>query len=291
MTPQTLPWQIDFREVNGVRLQVARAGERGRPLVILLHGFPDLWQGWHFQMSCLEAAGFRVVAPNQRGYGQSDKPRSIAAYDIDLLANDVLAIADSEDSPTFSVVGHDWGGIVAWWVAARYPARVSRLVTLNAPHPGVFKHYVLRSPSQMLRSWYVAFFQLPWLPEVALSAGGYELLFQCVKRTSLPGIFDQTDRQYLVDGWSSSKYALTSMLNYYRAIARRSAKSLQRRVCVPTRILFGKLDPTEEPGLARESLLQCDNGQLIWLERARHWIQREEADVVNQHLCQFLSAN
>lgn len=107
-----------FRDVNGVRLQMATAGEVGRPLVILLHGFPDLWQGWHFQIPTLVSAGFRVIAPNQRGYGQSDKPVGIAAYDLDHLANDVLGIADSEGCATFSIVGHDWGGVVAWWIAA-----------------------------------------------------------------------------------------------------------------------------------------------------------------------------
>ena len=290
MTPDILPYSQTTREVNGLRLQMAVAGKSGRPLVILLHGFPDLWQGWHFQIPVLVAAGFRVIAPNQRGYGKSDKPSRIASYDLEQLANDVVAIADSESANNFHLVGHDWGGIVAWWVAAKHAARVSRLVILNAPHPGIFQAYLLGNPRQILRSWYVGLFQLPWLPEALLSAGNYEILFQSVKRTSLPGIFDHSDRRYLVAGWSEKK-ALTSMLNYYRAIARRSSASLQSRVSVPTLIQFGKHDPAEEPGLAEASLAECDNGRLIWLERARHWIQREEAERVTENIRQFFASS
>ena len=290
MTPDTFTYSETIREINGLRLQMVIAGEAGRPLVILLHGFPDLWPGWHFQIPVLVAAGFRVIAPNQRGYGKSDKPSGIAPYDLDQLANDVAAIADSESAKTFHLVGHDWGGIVAWWVAVKHAARVSRLVILNAPHPGVFQAYLLRNPRQILRSWYVGLFQLPWLPEAILSAGNYELLFQSDKRTSLPGTFDQSDRRYLVAGWSE-KQSLTSMLNYYRAIARRSSASLQSRISVPTLIQFGDNDPTEEPGLAEASLAECDNGRLIWLEGARHWVQREEAKRVTENICQFLAAS
>jgi epoxide hydrolase 4 len=288
MTPNTLSYSETMRSVNGLRLQMAVTGEAGSPLVILLHGFPDLWQGWHFQIPVLENAGYRVIAPNQRGYGKSDKPSGVANYDLEHLANDILAIADSESAATFSLVGHDWGGIVAWWIAAKHSARVSRLVILNAPHPGTFQGYLIRNPRQILRSWYVGLFQLPWLPEALLSAAEYELLFQSVKRTSLPGIFDESDRRYLVAGWSE-KDALTSMLNYYRAAARRSSASLQGRVSVPTLIQFGKYDPAEEPGLAEASLAECDNGRLIWLDRARHWIQREEADRATENICRFLA--
>ena len=289
MTPETLYYAETFRNVNGVRLQMAIAGEPDRPLAILLHGFPDLWQGWHLQIPSIVAAGFRVIVPNQRGYGQSDKPNGIPAYDLQYLADDVRAIADSEHCDKFCLIGHDWGGIIAWWVAANYPSRVSRLVTLNAPHPGVFQKYLLRNPRQLLRSWYVGFFQLPWLPEALLSAGNYELLFQAVKYTSQTGVFDDSDRRYLVAGWSENN-ALTSMLNYYRALARRSSHTLRKRISVPTLVQFGKRDPTEEPGLADASLAQCDNGRVIWLEHARHWIQREESNRVTANICSFLSA-
>lgn len=288
MTPDHLPYPVLSRRVNHLDMEFASAGERGRPVIILLHGFPDLWQGWHFQIAALEAAGFRVLAPNQRGYGNSEKPKGISAYDIEHLAHDIIALADSEPCETFTLVGHEWGGIVAWWVAARFPQRVTRLIILNAPHPGIFYQYLLRHPSQVIRSWYTGIFQLPWLPEALLSAKNYELLFQSVKLTSRPGVFDESDRRYLVAGWSQPG-ALTSMLNYYRAIARRSSKSLNSRIPVPTLILFGKKDPTEEPGLAEASRSLCEKGHLVWLRQARHWIQREEHVRVTEEIIRFCS--
>jgi epoxide hydrolase 4 len=289
MTPETLPYEINSRRLNEVEIEYAVAGQPGSPVVILLHGFPDLWQGWHFQVPRLVAAGFRVLAPNQRGYGKSSKPTNVSDYDIDHLASDVLALADAEGCRTFSLIGHDWGGIVAWWVAARAAERVARLVVLNAPHPGVFQNYAFHHPSQLLRSWYVGFFQLPWIPEAVLSVNNYALLFRSVKHTSRPGIFDDSDRRYFVAAWSQPG-ALTAMINYYRAAARRSAKSLEQRVRVSTLILFGKRDPAEEPGLAEASLSLCDDARLVWLEQSRHWIQREEPEQVTDEILSFLSS-
>lgn len=288
VTPEHLPYPEHFRHVNGIDLQVAAAGDPGQPLTILLHGFPDLWQGWHFQIPALASSGLRVLIPNQRGYGKSTKPAGVAAYDIDHLASDVVALAESEGCSTFSLVGHDWGGIVAWWVAARFPERVSRLVILNAPHPGIFQSYLLRSPTQLVRSSYVGFFQLPWIPETILSAGNYEMLFRSMKGITLPGIFDDSDRRYLVAGWSQPG-ALTAMLNYYRAAARRSQRSMKLRVPVPTLVLFSKHDPAEEPGLAEASLSMCEDAKLVWFEDARHWLQREQPARVTDEIVQFVS--
>lgn len=287
MTPTQLLFELSRRRAHGVTLEVAGAGPECGPLVILLHGFPDLWQGWHLQMAPMAAAGYRVLAPNQRGYGESDKPPSISDYDIDQLAEDILALADTEDRDTFSLVGHDWGGIVAWWIAARYPERVERLAVLSAPHPGAFKNYVLRSPTQMLRSAYVAFFQLPWLPEALLRARRHALMYRAVRSTSYPGIFDETDRRYLESGWSRPG-ALSAMLNYYRALCRRPAASMKVRVHVPTLVMFGRHDPTEEPGLNQASATLCEDCRLVELEDARHWIQREQATRVNDELLAFL---
>lgn len=289
VTPDSIPVVVSVRHVNGVDIELATASQRALPTAILLHGFPDLWQGWHYQISPLVAAGYRVLAPNQRGYGHSGKPRSVSSYDIDCLAEDVIALADSEGCATFNLVGHDWGGIVAWWVAARFPDRVRRLVILNAPHPGIFQSYLMRSPGQMLRSWYVGFFQLPCIPEAILSARNYALLFRSVQQTSQPGIFDDSDRRYLTAGWSVPG-ALSSMLNYYRAAVRRSRRSMNLRVRVPTLILFGKRDPTEEPGLAEASLRLCDDARIVWFDDARHWIQREESDRVTQEILGFCGA-
>lgn len=288
MFPGPLPVEITRRRVNEVTLEVAEAGPADGPLVILLHGFPDFWQGWHLQIPPLIEAGFRVLLPNQRGYGGSGKPGEIAAYDLDVLADDVIGLADSEGRASFQVVGHDWGGIVAWWVAARYPHRVERLAVLNAPHPGAFQKYVRRHPTQLLRSSYVAFFQLPWLPETVLSAGNGALMLWAIRSTSRPGAFDKSDHAYLMEGWSQEG-SLRGMLNYYRALVRRSAGSLQRRVTPPTLILFGTNDPAEEPGLAEASEAYCDDSRRVEFREACHWIQREEPERVNAELLAFLA--
>ncbi|QDU31686.1 Soluble epoxide hydrolase [Anatilimnocola aggregata] len=289
MTPLDIPALVESRFANGVSFECAVAGDSSNTLVILLHGFPDLWQGWHFQLPSL-AAEFRVLAPNQRGYGRSDKPSEVSAYDIDQLAKDVVALADSEGALRFHVVGHDWGGIVAWWVAARYPERVKRLAVLNAPHPGAFFRYLLRSPTQLLRSWYVALLQVPYLPELLLSANHFNLLYRSVVATSQPGVFDNSDRTYLLDGWTQSG-APTAMLNYYRAFFRRSTRSMQIRIVPPALILMSRSDPTEEPGLAEASLAFCDHGRIKWFEEAAHWLQREESSRLTHELLAFLTSS
>lgn len=290
MTPSDLPFQVTLRVLPGITLEVAQAGPFDGPLVILLHGFPDSWQTWHSQIAALTKSGFRVFAPNQRGYGRSEKPRGIKSYDIDKLAADVVDLATSDGYEKFHLVGHDWGGIVAFWIASKFPGKVKRLAVLNAPHPGVFKSYLISHPSQLLRSWYVGFFQIPVLPEWLLAAHDHALLFRGFEQTSRPGTFDRSDRRYLTIGWRE-KGALNAMLNYYRAIVRRSEDSLRLPVSVPTKILFGRHDPTEEPGLASASFDLCNNAEILWFEESRHWPHREEPDRMNNALVDFFSAS
>lgn len=277
------------RPGDGVMLEVAEAGPADGPLIIFLHGFPDFWWGWQQQIPAFVDAGYRLLLPNQRGYGTSDKPAGVSAYDLDQLANDVFALADSVNASTFDLVGHDWGGIIAWWAAARRPSRVRQLATLNAPHPGAFWRYLRRHPTQMLKSWYAAFFQLPWLPESVLRAANYEALFRGVQRIGRPGLFDERDREAFVAGWSQPG-ALTAMLNYYRAFGRRSVNSLELRVLTPTLILHGRRDPAEEPGLAQASLRYSHDGRIVWLDEAAHWIQREEPQAVNAAILRFFTS-
>jgi pimeloyl-ACP methyl ester carboxylesterase len=170
--------------VNGIELDVVAAGPPDGPLAILLHGFPEFSYGWRHQIPALAAAGLRVVAPDQRGYNRSDKPAGTAAYKLDTLADDVLGLAKALGHERFVVVGHDWGGVVAWHLAARNSERISRAAILNAPHPGTMRRYARSHPSQALKSWYVAFFQVPVIPEQALRAAGFWGLRRALCRTS-----------------------------------------------------------------------------------------------------------
>src|SRR5579884_3024966 len=161
-------WTHRHASVNGVRLHYVEAG-RG-PLVVLLHGFPEFWYSWRHQIPALAAAGFRVLAPDLRGYNESDKPPGVAAYGLERVAGDVAALVRHAGERRAAVVGHDWGGGIAWWLAMHRPDVVGRLAVLNAPHPAAFRRE-LRTPGQLLRSWYVFFFQLPALPEWLFRAG------------------------------------------------------------------------------------------------------------------------
>ena len=157
------PWSHRTVSANGSRFHIAEAGDG--PLVLMLHGFPEFWYGWRHQIGPLAEAGLRVIVPDQRGYGRSDRPQGISAYHLDRLAGDVLALADAYGFATFRLVGHDWGGLVAWWVASHHPERIERLAILNAPHPGIVGAYMRHHPGQWMRSVYVGLFQLPNLPE------------------------------------------------------------------------------------------------------------------------------
>lgn len=207
------------RHINGLRLHVEEAGPEDGPLLILLHGFPGFWWDWRHQIHALAAEGYRVLAPDMRGYNLSDKPRGLDSYCLGPLASDVIALAQSYGHSTFGLVGHDWGGVVAWWTSVRFPQQVERLVILNAPHPDVWRR-LIRRLSQLLRSTYVAFFQLPLLPEAMLRARRFALLRRALRRTSRAGAFTDEDIELYVQAWSQPG-ALSAMLNYYRALRRR----------------------------------------------------------------------
>jgi pimeloyl-ACP methyl ester carboxylesterase len=274
------------RRVNGVTLHCIEAGPEDGPLVVLLHGFPEFWWGWRHQIGPLSEAGFRVVAPDQRGYNLSDKPEGRRAYDLDALAADVIGLIDALGRETCCLVGHDWGGLVAWWTAARYPDRIARLVAVNAPHPDIAGPYLRSHPRQMLRSLYVGFFQIPRLPEAMLSARDYRALKDSLLRSSRRGTFSDADLEHYEGAWSQPG-ALTSMLNWYRALPLKTGRSSGDALAMPVLVIWGMRDGFLESGLAEASLTLCENGRVRWFEKATHWVHLEEADAVAAELIAF----
>jgi pimeloyl-ACP methyl ester carboxylesterase len=273
---------------NGIRLHVVESGPKDGPPVILLHGFPEFWYGWRHQIGPLADAGLRVLAPDQRGYGASEKPESVAAYALDTLADDVAGLIGSTGSPRAAVVGHDWGGIVAWWVAVKHPERVESLAVLNAPHPIAFRRYLRTSPRQLLKSWYTFYFQLPWLPEAMFRRGNWRRLTEALRRTSRPGTFTEADLERYRGAWSEPG-AITAMINWYRAAKRyRPVPPPDSRIHVPAMLIWGTRDRFLDRGLAKESLGQCDHGRLEFIEDATPWVQHEEPERVNRSLLDFL---
>ena len=276
------------RRGAGVTLDCLEAGPPDGPLIILLHGFPEDALSWSRQVAALAAAGLRVLAPDQRGYGASDQPQGRAAYGLDRLADDVAALAADVGRDRFDLVGHDWGGAVAWWTAAREPQRVRRLAILNAPHPATMAAYARRAPIQFLRSGYMGLFQLPAIPELALGAAHGWLLAQVMVNTSRPGAFAAADLARLRQAWRRPG-AMTAMLNWYRALPlqpRDTGRS--QRIACPTLILWGARDAFLERGLAMAAAELCDAAEVVYLEHAGHWIQHEQPEEVEQSLLRFL---
>ena len=276
-----------YVDVPGTRLHVAETGRTGEAPTILLHGFPEFWFGWRHQIGPLSAAGLRLLVPDQRGYNLSGKPDGVAAYHLDCLAADVVALADARGIDRFRLVGHDWGGIVAWWVASLYPARVERLAVLNAPHPGIAGAYLRRHPGQWLRSTYIALFQIPRWPEARLLARDGAVLRRALAETSRKGTFTRAELDRYVEAWTRPG-AMTAMLNWYRALVRLPLREAPR-VRAPALVIWGRRDHALQPGLAEASLDLCADGRILWLPDATHWVQHEEAARVNAALVGFLA--
>ena len=267
------------------------AGTPGAPLVLLLHGFAESMHCWRAQVACLGDMGYRAIAPSQRGYspGARPDPREFSHYLIDRLMDDAMAIvaAAGYGSVRFHLVGHDWGGLVAWWTASRYPERVAKLAILNAPHPSVAGSYIRRHPSQILKSLYVGFFQVPRLPEAMLSADNHLSLKDALLRTSRPGTFSEQDIAPYEHAWSQPG-ALTAMLNWYRALPFKPDMN-DPGISPPTLVIWGARDRFLEKGLAEASLALCRSGDVVWIDDATHWVQHEEPERVNAALVGFLN--
>jgi pimeloyl-ACP methyl ester carboxylesterase len=274
---------------NGVRLHAVEAGPEDGPLLILLHGFPEPWFGWHHQIAPLAAAGFRVLAPDQRGYNLSDKPRGISSYGLDTLAQDVVGLIDEAGRDRASVAGHDWGGAVAWWLGVKHAHRLLRLAILNVPHPLVMRKTLLTNPRQLRKSSYMLFFQLPRLPERTFRRNDWEYPAKILRATSRPGTFSDADLSRYKEAWAQPG-AATSMLNWYRAALRaQPRRPASPRVTATTLLLWGTRDRFLGQEMVQPSLDLCDDGRLVLLDDASHWLQHEEPGRVNLLLADFFA--
>jgi pimeloyl-ACP methyl ester carboxylesterase len=278
---------------NGVNLHTVFAGPQdGRP-VILLHGFPEFWRGWLKQIDPLANAGYKVIVPDQRGYNLSDKPKGVSAYNIDTLAWDIIGIIDTIVQEKAFIVGHDWGAAVAWHLATYYPERVAKMVILNVPHPVIMIQTLKKSFAQLRKSWYIFFFQIPWLPECLLSRNNAQVACQLLRRSSKPDTFSAEDLEFYRQAWARPG-ALTAMINWYRnAIRGGFSTRIQTpfefsRIIPPTLMLWGKRDMALGHEMAQPSIDLCDEGKLIYFEDATHWLQHDEAEKVVEHLLDFL---
>ncbi|HYD77948.1 alpha/beta hydrolase [Ramlibacter sp.] len=274
-------------DLGAVRLEALTAGpSRGR-LVILLHGFPESGDAWRVQAAALAGAGWRVLAPHQRGYAGSSKPAGLLPYRLDVLAADVLALADAAGAETFSLVGHDWGAAIAWHLASTSPTRLDRMVVMNGPHAGTVGLHTLLHPTQLLRSWYIGAFQVPFLPEALLRADDFALLRRAMRDTARPGALPDALLDRYAAQWAQPG-ALGAMLAWYRAIGLQ-VPTPARTIELPVTVIWGEQDPMLDRGLADAALRLCSKGRLVALPDATHWLHHEEPQRVNDVLLEALA--
>lgn len=271
-------------DVNGVRLHVVVEGEG--PLVFLLHGFPETSRAWRKQMPAL-AKRFRVVAPDLRGFGASDKPKGIAAYRTSVLADDIVALIHAFDAERGHVVGHDWGGGVAWTLASLHPEAVDRLVVLNCPHPAVMQKALRSNWTQIRKSWYIFAFQLPWLPEWSFRRNGGKALKAALRSSSKPGTFSEADLDEYARAFSAPG-AATGAINYYRAAAR--SPLARGKIKAPTLLIWAVDDFALGIELTRgmDGLFERPP-RIEYVPDTSHWVMEERPEVVNRLLLEFLA--
>jgi epoxide hydrolase 4 len=276
-----------YVDVGDVRLHYVEAGSG--PLIVLLHGFPEFWFGWRLQIPPLAAAGFRVVAPDMRGYNLSSRPTDVAAYAGDRLAADVRGLIRELGAESALLVGHDWGGTAAWTTAMNHPEVVDRLVILDAAHPRSLEKG-LRNPRQLRKSWYFFFFALPALPERVVRSRHWRFLRRFL-RAARPAYTPQDIERY-VEAWSQPA-AASGMINYYRASVRGSAKGVKaeiRPIKAPTLVIWGQQD-----GYLGRGVRQPDPADVPGLDRveelpgASHWVHHDEPERVTQLLVDFFA--
>ncbi len=281
---------MEFQEktfpVNKVQLHTVAAGPADGPIMLFLHGFPEFWFGWKNQLDFFAALGYRVMAPDQRGYNQSSKPAGRKAYQLEFLTADIAELIKSITSQKIILVGHDWGGAVAWAVAGLYPELLEKLVILNMPHLAVMKKFLRQNPKQMLRSWYAGFFQFPWLPEICCRVFDYKLLASTLTGSARKNTFSATDLAQYKAAWRQPG-ALTAMLNWYRTNTMSRFK-IPETIEVPTLLLWGKKDKFLTEEMALPSIEKCTTGQLIFLKDASHWLHHENPELVNKFIYNFI---
>lgn len=270
-------------QINGIKLHIVSAGpENGEP-VILLHGFPDFWIGWEAQLRDLAAAGFHVIVPDQRGNGSSDMPAGVMEYTQDKLVADVIAIADHFGFSRFNLAGHDFGAVVSWSLARRFPQRLKKLVIVNVPHPIAMLKYMSKHPSQILRSWYAFVFQVRGFSEWLSRFNNFSLFKYPMSRNISAELLNR-----YVKVWSE-KGRLEAMINWYRAqMQERPSKKYPAIVEVPLIIIWGKLDVHIDYRMAEMSLKYAPQSELHLVDGAGHFILQDKPDLVSYEMIKFL---
>jgi pimeloyl-ACP methyl ester carboxylesterase len=270
-----------YAEVNGIRMHYVEAG--AGETVLFLHGFPESWYSWRHQLAAL-APSYRVVAPDQRGYSETE---ARGPYDTDTLQQDVLALMKHLGVEKVHLVAHDWGAAVAWLLAMEHADALHTLTICNVPHPALMTTGI-RKPRQLLRSWYIFFFQLPKLPELFLSRGNYQGLARMIIRDCRPGTFTRDDVKEMLASWR--RQGLGGGVNWYRAVFRNLARPGQPwpMITVPTQLIWGEDDVALGKELTYGTEEYVKDLTVHYLPNTSHWVQQEEPAKVTEFILEHI---
>lgn len=276
-----------YAQINGIRMHYVQAGS-GQQLVVLLHGFPECWYSWRHQIPAL-AEQYTVVAPDMRGYNETEKPKH--GYELNVLVADIAALIGHLGRERAVVVGHDWGGAIAWSLAISQPALVERLVILNAPHPGCFGPGSGLSLRQLVRSWYILAFQVPLLPELLLRAGDFWLLKRLFHgQIATSTHFREADARFMLQAIARPG-ALPAAITYYRRGLRFNGgifKGTGLRVQMPTLLIWAEDDAYLGKELTEKTGTFVPDLRIQYIEHCSHWVQQERPELVNRWVSAFL---
>jgi epoxide hydrolase 4 len=273
------------QNVGAIRLHLATCGTG--PAVLLLHGFPEFWYSWRRQLPALASAGYQAIAPDLRGYNESDRPPGVANYRAKLLIEDLANLIRSLPEGRAIVVGHDWGGILAWRLAALHPELVRKLVILNAPHPARYRTSLLTNPMQWLRSSYVGVFQLPYVAEYLIAAGDFRVVERAFR--TQPKHKEAFSDEDIARYKEALRRGLSEPLHYYRAALRygRDLFSPPHKIVAPTLVIWGENDPFLSTQLTHGLDHYVPDLRVVRLPGISHWVQNDAADEVNRLLIDF----
>lgn len=278
MTNQITEQQI---QLPNIRLNVAIGGnQKGEP-ILLLHGFPDAWFGWESVMEQLINQGFRVIAPDQRGYNLSQKPKEKRAYHTENIVQDAIDLMQHFGYEKFCLAGHDFGGYIAWQIALNHEKRLNKLVILSCFHPKVVTNIAKLHWKQWLKSWYLIFFKLPNLPECFIRFNNFYFL-----RKNVSQHLSTAEKQQYLQSWQQENF-VESALDWYRAPIR-SIKN--PNLTLPVLIIWGEKDAYLGLEGGKRSLDFCENGKIKIIENASHWLMQENTAEVVQLISNFFES-
>jgi len=281
-------WSSNFITANNINLHYVTQGS-GR-LMLMLHGFPEFWYSWRHQIPEF-AQDYQVVALDLRGYNESDKPEAKSAYVMAEFIKDIEKVIQELGYEKCILVGHDWGGAIAWSFAYKYPEMVEKLIVMNIPHPAKFMEG-LGTPEQLLRSWYIFFFQLPFLPELMFQFDDYQAITSIFKDIAVnKSVFTEADLAAYKEAIAKPG-ALTSMINYYRNILPGFFDDQEWNILqIPTLMIWGEEDKALGKELTYGTEEYVENFQIRYIPNCGHSLQQEQPQLVNQYMREFLDNN